>query len=150
MVPHRRGQNLTLLAALSPQGPGAVMTPDGAADALAFTAYVRELLLPTLRPGQIVILDNLSIHKGEAVAALIASVGCRLLFLPPYSPDCTPIEQAFSKLKALLRRAGARTREAPEEAIRSALTALTAADTCAWFAHCGYQLPEPPPIEQPL
>jgi len=130
-VPERRGANLTLLAALGPGGLGAAMTLDGATDALAFAAYVGELLVPTLRPGQVVVLDNLSAHKGEAIRALIAAAGCTLLFLPPYSPDFAPIEQAFGKLKALLRRTGARTREALEAAIRDALDAVTAADARA-------------------
>jgi transposase len=149
-VPHRRGTNLTLLAALGPAGLGAAMTLDGAADTPAFVAYVRELLVPTLRPGQIVFLDNLSAHKDDAVRTLIEGAGCALRFLPPYSPDLTPIEQAFSKLKALLRRAGARTREALEPAIREALEAVSAADARAWFARCGYQLPAPATPEQSL
>jgi len=143
-VPHRRGQNLTLIAALTPGGPGAAMTLDGAADALAFAAFVRHALVPTLRPGQIVVLDNLSTHKGDAIRALVEGAGCRLLFLPPYSPDFAPIEQAFGKLKALLRRAGARTRAALETAIGAALDAITAADARGWFRHCGYALPDPP------
>jgi transposase len=143
-VPHDRGQNLTLIAALTPGGLGAAMTLDGATDALAFAAYVGALLVPTLRPGQVVILDNLSAHKGDAVRALIEAAGCALLFLPPYSPDFAPIEQAFSKLKAALRRAGARTRAALEAAIRDALDAITAADATGWFRHCGYPLSDPP------
>lgn len=143
-VPHNRGQNLTLIAALSPDGLAAAMTLDGATDALAFAAYVGAVLVPTLRPGQVVVLDNLSAHKGDAVRALIEGAGCRLLFLPPYSPDFAPVEQAFGKLKALLRRAGARTRAALEAAIAVALDAITAADACGWFRHCGYPLPHPP------
>lgn len=143
VVPRNRGQNLTLIAALTAAGGGAAMTLDGATDALAFEAYVREVLVPTLRPGQLVILDNLSVHKGATTRALVEAAGCALLFLPPYSPDFNPIELAFGKLKALLRRAGARTRAALEAAIGTALDALTAADARAWFAHCGY----PPPPE---
>ena len=144
-VPHHRGQNLTLIAALTPDGLTAAMTLDGATDALAFAAYVGELLVPTLRPGQVVVLDNLSAHKGGAVRALIEGAGCTLHFLPPYSPDFAPIEQAFSKLKAALRRAGARTRATLEVAIRDALDAITAADARGWFRFCGYPLPDPPP-----
>jgi len=143
-VPHRRGQNLTLIAALTPDGLTAAMTLDGATDALAFAAYVGALLVPTLRPGQVVVLDNLSAHKGDAIRALIEGAGCALLSLPPYSPDCNPIEQAFSKLKALLRRAGARTRETLEAAIGAALAAITAADAHGWFRFCGHLLPDPP------
>ena len=97
-----------------------------------------------LRPGQIVIWDNGRPHQGETVRALIAARGCRLLFLPAYSPDFSPIEHAFSKLKAALRRAEARTRAALEEAIRAALATITAADAQGWFTHCGYS----PPAEQ--
>ena len=143
-VPHHRGKNLTLIAALTPGGLTAAMTLDGATDAAAFAAYVGELLVPTLRPGQVVVLDNLSAHKGDPIRALIEAAGCRLLFLPPYSPDFAPIEQAFGKLKALLRRAGARTRAALEAAIGAALDAITAADAVGWFRFCGYALPDPP------
>lgn len=143
-VPHRRGPNLTLIAALTPDGPGAAMTLDGATDGLAFAAYVAELLVPTLRPGQVVLLDNLSVHKGATIRAAIEAAGCRLLFLPPYSPDFAPIEQAFGKLKAALRRAGARTRATLEAAIGVALDAITAADAHGWFRHCGYPLPDAP------
>jgi transposase len=144
-VPHNRGQNLTLIAALSPDGLGAAMTLDGATDALAFAAYIGQVLVPTLRPGQVVVLDNLGAHKGDAVRALIEAAGCALLFLPPYSPDFAPIEQAFSKLKAALRRARSRTRAALEAAIGAALDAVTAADAAGWFRHCGYAVPDPPP-----
>ena len=92
----------------------------------------------TLQAGQIVIMDNLSIHKGQRVRELIESCGCELLFLPSYSPDFWPIEQAWSKLKAHLRRIGARSREALEEAIAQGLRLISAADAQAWFAHCGY------------
>jgi transposase len=143
-VPHNRGQNLTLIAALTPAGPGAAMTLDGATDAPAFAAYVGQALVPTLRPGQVVVLDNLGAHQGDARRALVEGAGCALLFLPPDSPDCAPIEQAFGKLKAARRRAGARTRAALEAAIGAALGAITAADARAWFRHCGYLLPDPP------
>ena len=144
-VPHDRGQNLTLIAALTPEGLGAAMTLDGATDALAFAAYLGQFLVPTLRPGQVVVLDNLSAHKGDAIRALVEAAGCALLFLPPYSPDFAPIEQAFGKLKAALRRAGARTRAALEVAIGAALDTITAADAAGWFRFCGYALTDPPP-----
>ncbi len=144
-VPADRGTNVTLLAALSLDGVVAAMTLTGAADALAFEAYVREVLAPALRPGQTVLLDNVRTHKGAAVRALIEARGCRLLFLPAYSPDFSPIEQAFSELKALLRRAGARTREALEAAITEALAAISAQDARGWFTACGYE-PEAQPL----
>ena len=96
------------------------------------------LLAPSLRPGQIVVLDNLSIHQGARVRQAIEARGCRLLFLPAYSPDFSPIEEAFSKLKAYLRRVGARTHEALQDAIAQALTLITAQDALGWFLHCGY------------
>jgi transposase len=117
------------------------MTLPGAADAAAFAAYVREELAPALVPGQVVVLDNLSVHKGAAIRRLIAARGCRLLFLPPYSPDFAPIEHAFGKLKEHLRRAGARTRDALDAAIATALAAITAQDAVGWFRHCGYPTP---------
>lgn len=106
-----------------------------------FAWYISEQLGPTLRPGQVVVLDNLSVHKAASIRQALAAHGCDLLFLPPYSPDFTPIEQAFSKLKAILRGLGARTHEALWEAVRSALDAITPADASAWFAHAGYALP---------
>jgi transposase len=137
-APAQHGTNVTLVAALSLAGIGAAMTLTGALDGDACTAYIRELLVPSLRPGQFVIWDNVRAHQGETVRALIEAAGCRLLFLPAYSPDFNPIEEAFSKLKAFLRRAEARTRAALEAAIAAALATITAADARGWFAHCGY------------
>lgn len=143
-VPRNYGATMTLIAALSLQGIGEALMLDGAADAAAFEVYVEQLLAPSLKPGQIVILDNLSIHLGPRVRQAIEAKGCRLLFLPAYSPDFSPIEEAFSKLKAVLRRMGARTREALQEAIAQALTLITAQDARGWFLHCGY----PPPVAE--
>lgn len=140
-VPRNWGENVTLIAALTPAGLGPAMTVAGATDALAFEAYVREVLAPALAPGQTVVLDNLGAHKGAAIRRLIEGRGCRLLFLPPYSPDLAPIELAFSKIKEALRRAGARTREALEAAIAAALDTVTASDAAGWFRHCGYATP---------
>jgi len=137
-APAQRGTNLTLVAALRLDGAGAAMTLSGALDRAACEVYVREVLAPTLRPGQVVLWDNLRAHQGEGVRALIEARHCRLLFLPPYSPDFNPIEEAFSKLKAALRRAEARTKEALEAAIAAALAAITAQDAEGWFTHCGY------------
>ena len=143
-VPRNYGATMTLIAALSMQGMGEALMLDGAADAAAFEVYVEQLLAPSLKPGQIVILDNLSIHLGPRVRQAIEARGCRLLFLPAYSPDFSPIEEAFSKLKTVLRRMGARTREALQEAIAQALTLITAQDARGWFLHCGY----PPPVAE--
>jgi transposase len=106
--------------------------------------YVEQILAPSLHAGQTVILDNLSIHQGVRVRQAIEARGCRLLFLPAYSPDFSPIEEAFSKLKTRLRRVGARTRKALQEAIAQALPLITAQDAHGWFHHCGY----PPALEE--
>jgi transposase len=116
-VPRNYGATLTLIASLSMQGMGEALLLDGAADVAVFEAYVEQILAPSLHPGQIVILDNLSIHQGVRVRQAIEARGCHLLFLPAYSPDFSPIEEAFSKVKTRLRRVGARTREALREAI---------------------------------
>lgn len=137
-VPRNYGAIMTLIASLSLSGMGPAFVLDGSADHLAFEVYVEQILAPSLRPGQIVILDNLSIHLGSRVKQAIEARGCRLLFLPAYSPDFSPIEEAFSKLKALLRRAGARSREALQQAIATALDLITANDALGWFTHCGY------------
>src|SRR5690349_19028763 len=137
-VPRNRGKNVTLLAGLSLAGIGASMLIEGAVNARAFEAYVEHFLAPSLLTGQIVVLDNLSVHKGERVRQLIEARGCELLFLPAYSPDYSPIEETFSKLKAFLRRVGARTHEALQDAIGQALETITAADALGWFTHCGY------------
>lgn len=141
-VPRNHGKNTTLVAALTPEGLQAPWTIEGAMDTAAFERYVSEVLGPTLRPGQVVVLDNLSVHKADSIREAIEARGCELLFLPPYSPDFTPIEQAFSKIKAVLRRLGARVRDALVEAIRLAVDAITPEDAVAWFAHAGYPLPD--------
>jgi transposase len=139
-APQNYGQNVTILGALSCTGLEAVMTVEGATDADVFRAYVREVLGPTLRQGDIVIADNLSAHKAAGVQETIAATGARLLYLPPYSPDLNPIEQCWSKIKTFLRAAKARTREALDTAVTSALATVTESDARAWFAHSGYVL----------
>jgi transposase len=137
-LPRNRGKNMTLIASLSLQGLGESLILDGSANAEVFEIYVEQILAPSLQPGQMVIMDNLSIHKGKKVRQLIEARGCQLLFLPAYSPDLSPIEEAFSKVKAVLRRIGARTREALQEALEYALTTVSASDASGWFSHCGY------------
>jgi transposase len=139
-VPQNYGQKVTMLGALSIQGIEAVMTVEGATDAEVFLAYVEHVLAPTLRPGDMVVMDNLRAHKVAGVQQTIEGRGARLLYLPPYSPDLSPIEPCWSKLKACLRVAKARTREALDAAITHALATVTAADACGWFAYCGYAL----------
>ena len=140
-VPRNRGKNTTLIAALSLDGMGAALILEGAANTTAFELYVEHILAKSLHAGQIVVMDNLRAHKSARVRTAIEAKGCQLLFLPGYSPDLSPIEEAFSKLKTALRRAGARTREALEEAIAQALLTITAQDAQGWFQHCGYLLP---------
>jgi transposase len=115
------------------------MTLDGALDTDACLVYVEQVLCPTLRPGQIVLMDNLSPHKADEVQRLIEKASCQLRFFPSYSPDFSPIEHAFSKIKALLRKAGARTKEALEAAIATAIDAITQADALGYFRHCGFR-----------
>ena len=141
-VPRNHGKNTTLVAALTPEGVHAPWTIEGAMDTAAFERYVQEVLGPTLQPGQIVVLDNLSVHKADSIREAIEARGGELLFLPPYSPDFTPIEQAFSKIKAILRGVGARARDALVEAIRLAVDTITRDDAVTWFAHAGYPLPD--------
>lgn len=149
-IPRNYGAIMTLIASMSMQGMGEALLLDGAADAAAFEVYVEQLLAPSLRSGQLVILDNLSIHQGSRVRQAIEARGCRLLFLPAYSPDFSPIEEAFSKVKTFLRRQGARTREALQEAIAQVLLLITAQDALGWFAHCGYLPPLPSEVDQSL
>jgi transposase len=134
------GRNVTLLASISVNGMQASMTIEGAVDEAVFETYLRKVLLPTLRPGQIVIMDNLSSHKTERVAELVAQAGCQLLYLPAYSPDLSPIEEAFSKLKAFLRRCRCKTMPALLEAIGRGLDKITASDAMGWFAHAGFSV----------
>ncbi len=137
-VPRNRGKNTTLIAALGWSGMGESMIIEGSTNAAAFELYVEEILAPSLTEGQVVIMDNLAAHKGKKVEQLIEAKGCQLLFLPGYSPDFSPIEETFSKLKAHLRRAGARTREALQEALCQALLTVTTQDAQGWFRHCGF------------
>jgi hypothetical protein len=139
-VPRGRWQAVTLLATLTAAGLGPAVVLPGAVDRLAFDAYVAQVLVPALRPGQTVVLDNLSVHKGARARALVEAAGCRLLFLPPYSPDLNPIELAFAKLKRELRRAEARTFDAPVAATGEAMATVTRADVRGFFAAAGYPL----------
>jgi transposase len=137
-VPRNHGKNTTLVAALSWQGMQAPWTVEGAMDTSAFVVYLRQVLAPTLAPGQIVVLDNLSVHKVAAIRDAIAARGGDLVYLPAYSPDFTPIEQAFSKLKARLRGLAARTCETLLDALAIARAAITPDDAHGWFRFAGY------------
>jgi transposase len=125
---------------MSAEGMGSSLTVEGATTSAVFEAYVEQVLAPTLRKGQVVVMDNLSAHKGERIRQLIEERGCELIYLPSYSPDLNPIEEAFSKVKGLVRKAQARTREALLEAIGSALSAVTSGDARGFFEHCGYRM----------
>ena len=139
-TPRNRGKNTTVLASMSLEGMGPTLAVEGATTATVFEAYVEGVLAPSLREGQIVVMDNLSAHKGEWVRELIEERGCEVLYLPPYSPDLSPIEEAFSKMKGILRKAEARSREALIEAMGGALDAITPQDARGFFEHCGYRL----------
>jgi transposase len=138
-VPRNWGANITLLASMSVGGMGPCLAVEGPTTREVFETYLEEVLVPSLKAGQVVVMDNLSSHKGSRVRELIEGRGCELLYLPPYSPDLNPIEEAFAKLKALLRKAGARTREALIEAIGRALGAVSAKDAHGFFKHRGYR-----------
>lgn len=139
-VPKNFGRNITLLGALSCHGLDAVMTVDGATDATVFRAYVAQVLAPTLRRGDIVVMDNLSAHKVQGIEATIAAAGAKLIYLPPYSPDWSPIEPCWSKIKTLLRGRKARTRDALDQALTKVINIVSNRDARGWFRHCGYPI----------
>jgi transposase len=137
-VPEGDWHTTTLLSALRQEGVVASLVYEGATDEVAFLTFLREVLVPVLRPGDIVVMDNLSAHKVKAVARVLRGAGLGVWYLPPYSPDLNPIEKVWAKVKAHLRRAAARTTEALWEAITQALQAVTPQDCRNSFAHCGY------------
>ena len=139
-VPRNRGKNTTLLSSMTLSGMGPSMVLEGSTIAEVFEAYVEHFLAPKLKPGKVVVMDNLSAHKPKRVMELIEGRGCRLLYLPSYSPDYNPIEDGSSKIKNLLRKTGARTREALIEAMGAALSAVSPEDARGFFVHAGYRL----------
>lgn len=139
-APRNWGKNVTLLASITAEGLGPCLAVEGSTTREVFEAYLEHVLAPALRPGQVVVMDNLSSHKGGRVREIVERRGCELVYLPPYSPDFNPIEQAFSKVKGLMRKAEARTREALIEAMGWALSAVSARDARGFFDHCGYRL----------
>ena len=140
-IPRGRREAISWLATLTVQGLGESLLVRGAVDRLVFETFVERVLVPTLRPGHIVVLDNLSVHKSATARARIETAGCHLVFLPTYSPDFNPIEPAFAKTKQALRRAGARSFETIVAAVGAALTTITPADAHAFFAHAGFPVP---------
>ncbi len=137
-APHGHWWTTTIIGAMRLDGSTACMAVDGATDQAVFREYIRCVLLPTLRPGDIVVLDNLSAHKDQEAQNLVESVGAQFRFLPAYSPDLNPIEKMWSKIKTFLRAAKARTQEDLQETIASALLTITQKDTEGWFRSCGY------------
>jgi transposase len=143
-APRNWGKNVTLLASITREGMGPCLAVEGATTKVTFETYLEHVLAPTLRAGQAVVMDNLSAHKGGRVKEIVEGRGCELLYLPPYSPDFNPIEEAFAKVKTLLRKAAARTRESLVEAMGSALDAVTARDAQGFFEHRGYRVAAQP------
>jgi transposase len=139
-VPRNRGENTTLLSSMTLEGMGPSLAVEGPTTARVFETYVEKVLIPSLEPGQIVVMDNLSAHRPKRIRELIEQHGCELLYLPAYSPDHNPIEEAFAKIKNLLRKAAARSEEVLVEAIAAALSAITAEDIRGYFQHAGYRL----------
>jgi transposase len=138
-VPRRRGKNTTLLSSMTVGGMGPSLAVEWATTARVFETYLKKVLAPKLKEGRIVIMDNLGAHRPKRVRELIERKGCQLLYLPSYSPDYNPIEETFAKIKNLLRKVAARTKEALVEAIGVALSAVTAADARGFFEHAGYR-----------
>ena len=139
-APRNWGKNVTLLSSITLSGMGPSLAVEGATTRAVFEAYLEEALAPSLPSGQVVVMDNLGAHKGGRVRELVEGRGCELLYLPTYSPDLNPIEQAFSKLKGLLRGAEARSRAALIEAMGRALGTVTGTDARGFFRHCGYRI----------
>ena len=139
-VPRNRGGNLTLLAALSKERLQAEWVIEGSVDGDVFVTWPERVLIPTLTPGQVVVMDNLRAHYRKEVNALIEAHGCNLLYLPPYSPDFSPIELAFSKIKGQLKSLAARTKQALTDAVAEACRTVSSTDVAGWFRHCGYNL----------
>lgn len=143
VVPRNRGKVLTVIGALGLEGVRAHMEVEGGTTGEVFLQYLREHLVPALRPGDVVVMDNLGAHHATAVRPLIESAGAKVLYLPPYSCDLNPIELTWSKLKAVLRRIGARTVERLRQAVAEAFQAVRPCDAEGWFGHCGFDYYQP-------
>ena len=137
-VPRNRGAVTTLLAGVSLTGMSPAMTVEGGTDTAVFATYLEHFLLLSLSPGTVIVVDNVGAHQPDRIRELVTAAGCQLVFLPAYSPDLSPIEEAFSKIKTLVKAAAARTRQALDAAIAAALNAVTGADAAGWFSHAGY------------
>jgi len=139
-VPRNYGTPTSVISCLGWSGVEATMTVEGAVDTLAFNVYVERVLRPNVQAGDILVLDNLGAHKASSIEEVAAACGARVIWLPPYSPDYSPIEQMWSKVKEALRAAKARTREALERALTVALELVSETDSRGWFKHCGYEV----------
>jgi len=140
-IPRNRDKNTTLLTSMTTGGMGPSMAVEGATTSRVFETYVERLLAPALKAGEVVVMDNLGAHRPKRVRELIEAMGCELIYLPSYSPDLNPIEEALSKIKHILRNIGARTKEALVEAIGRALAAVSTQDVRGFFVNCGYRAP---------
>jgi len=139
-VPRNYGAQTSIISALGSSGATATMTVEGAVDTAVFNTYVEHILRPTIEAGDVLILDNLSAHRASCIEGVAGECGATVVWLPPYSPDFSPIELMWSKIKTALRAAKARTREELEQALVTALELITPVDCEGWFKHCGYQV----------
>ena len=139
-IPRNYGPQTSLISTLSLAGVEAVLTVEGAVDTLAFNAYIEQVLRPTIKRGDVLVLDNLTAHHASHIEAVAAACGAQVIWLSPYSPDFSPIELMWSKIKTAMRAAKARTREELEQAFKAALELITSTDCLGWFMHCGYQV----------
>lgn len=141
VVPRNPGQNLSVIGALGLQGMIAALSVEGAVDTDVFAVFIRRVLVPALRPSDVVLLDNLNVHHASCIEQAVQAAHGQVIFLPPYSPDFSPIEPCWSKVKTFLRGAAARTRRRLEAALRTALQSLRSEAIHGWFTHCGYLVP---------
>ena len=139
-VPRNYGQSTSMISLMDLSGASATMLLEGSVDTLAFNAYCEEVLRPELKSGDVIVLDNLGAHRASRIEEIAAACGAEVLWLPPYSPDFSPIEQMWSKMKSYLRKAKARTNEELDRAIVESLNLITTSDCLGWFRHCGYQV----------
>ncbi len=140
-VPRNYGASTSMISTMGYRGAEATMLIEGSVDTLVFNAYCEQVLHPTLRAGDVIVLDNLGAHRASRIEEIARSCGARVIWLPPYSPDFSPIELMWSKVKAYLKKVKARTQTELEKAIAAALLTITESDCLNWFRHCGYEMP---------